>query len=169
LFPYCYFSIFDFGGSFLTETFPFSQQLKASNVTQSDPGLPECDYYANFTTDSGQVVGNLVFRIEPQYYNYWAHKVDVFVQHTENTQLDSIVLKFDSSTIGTVYFAGKQSMKYDYSRTLHSYTVKIQVDPNLGSLQGSSILDFIVTTPTVTVTTFSSLSTFRYITCSHYN
>lgn len=96
-----------------SERFPFRRNLKINTIAQTDNGLPEFDYIANFT-DSDKTVGTFYFRVEPEFFSQ-QHNLYLDVQNLVDTQLDSITLRLESSQIAFVYFAGHTETTYSYS------------------------------------------------------
>jgi hypothetical protein len=86
-----------FVGAFsYAEIYPFRHDLSVRITSQTDSGLPEYDCGIDIT-DSDKVVGNIYFRLEPQYYSNWEHPAKLDVQHIAGTELDTVTITFEES------------------------------------------------------------------------
>jgi hypothetical protein len=123
--------------------FLFSRELTIIKVS-GEPNNLEPEFYFN-VTDSGKYVGSLFVRVEPITKNSSSNTVYVDFQHSGNTQLDSIVFRFQSQQVTRVYLdmSDPVSVTYSPSRDLTSYSVKAEFG-ELGTLQGSNVYQFIL-------------------------
>jgi hypothetical protein len=129
------------------EIYPFRHDLSVRITNQTDSGLPEYDCGINIT-DADIVVGNIYFRLEPQYYSNWEHPASLDVQHIAGTELDTVAVTFEvPNNYATIYYSGEQSTQYIYTRTPETQTMTIHVNNNLGSMWGATNYKFIVPTP----------------------
>ena len=127
------------------KVFLFSKTLTVEKIS-GEPNELEPIYYFN-VTDSGKYLGMLHFRIEPSPKNVSSNAVYVDFQHSGNTQLDSIVFRFQSQQVTRVYLdmSDPVTVTYSPSRDLTSYSVKADFG-KLGTLQGSDVYQFILYT-----------------------
>ena len=125
------------------EVFLFSKELTVVKVS-GEPNNYEPEFYYNIT-DSGKYLGSLLVRIDPIPKNGSSNRVYVDFQHMGNTQLDSIVFRFQSRQVTRVYVdvSDPVSITYSPSRDVTSYSVKAEFG-DWGTLQGSAHYQFIL-------------------------